>query len=126
MKKADIGKRLAAFFIDYLIYIVIFVPPFILFVPFDSFKEIFPIFMLILLISISLKDIFGGRSVGKRVFGLYVRKYDNFEKNPKIHKLIIRNLFLLIWPIEFIIIVIDKNSRRLGDKIANTQVVAKA
>lgn len=123
MKKSDNRKRVKAFLIDYIIYTIILVTPVVIFVPFDYFYSAFPIFMIIVFIAISFKDILNGRSIGKRILGLYVRNYDDLEKTPKFYNLIIRNLLTFMWPIEFLVLIIDKDSRRLGDKLAKTQVV---
>jgi len=123
MKKADTGKRIKAFLIDYIIYTIVLVAPATIFLTIDNFDNTFPIFMIIVFIAISFKDILNGRSIGKRILGLYVRDYNDFEKTPRFYNLIIRNLLLFIWPVEFLVLKIDKDSRRLGDKLAKTQVV---
>jgi len=123
MKKADIGKRIKAFLIDHIIYSIILVGPSTLLIPSDNFFSAFPIFMIIAFIAYAFKDIFNGRSVGKRILGLYVRNHDDFAKTPRYYYLIIRNLFLFLWPVELILLLIDRDSRRLGDKLAKTQVV---
>ena len=123
MKKADNGKRIKAFLIDYIIYTIVLVASATIFLTIDNFDITFPIFMIIVFIAISFKDILNGRSIGKRILGLYVRDYNDFEKTPRFYNLIIRNLLLFIWPVEFLVLKIDKDSRRLGDKLAKTQVV---
>ena len=123
MRKADIRKRIAAFVIDHIIYSLILVPPFVIFVPFDYFYSAFPIFMVIALIAYAFKDIFNGRSIGKRIFMLHVRNYNDCEKTPRLYNLIIRNLLIFFWPVEFLVLLSDKDKRRLGDKLAKTQVV---
>jgi hypothetical protein len=54
------------------------------------------------------KDIINGRSIGKRIFGLAVRVDNDNNNVPKISKLIIRNLFTFLWPIELILILVSK------------------
>ena len=62
----------------------------------------------------------GGRSIGKRIFRLYI--VDNRTNElPKRKKLIIRNLFFSIAPAEFIVLLIT--GRSLGDWITNTSVI---
>ena len=66
---------------------------------------------------------FGGRSIGKRLFGLFVRDNDDITHVPSFFRLIQRNLLIMIWPIEFIVSSKDPSGRRLGDKFAKTLVI---
>jgi uncharacterized RDD family membrane protein YckC len=68
-----------------------------------------------------MKDLFGGRSFGKRFFRLAVRDANNLNNTPTKSRLFIRNITLLIWPLEFIYYLI--NNKRIGDLIAKTQVI---
>ena len=70
-----------------------------------------------------IRDIFG-RSLGKRIFGFKIISYNEHE-NPKIHQLIVRNISLLLLPIEIIFVIVEKDHLRLGDYIAETQVIPK-
>ena len=105
-KIASKGKRLGAFIIDHVIYTIILVLPFNLWlmgsVSEDTFIEFFfitfSILMLVAFIAYACKDIFGGRSIGKRVLGLYVRDYNDPDEAPKISHLIVRNLLVFICP----------------------------
>jgi uncharacterized RDD family membrane protein YckC len=74
------------------------------------------------------KDIFGSQSIGKRMLKLKVintkinkdeEKVNTLELNPI--RLILRNLFVYIWPIE--ILLIFYQNKRLGDIIIKTKVV---
>jgi len=65
------------------------------------------------------KDIFSGRSVGKRQFGLQV--HNNSGGPASRFQCLVRNLTVVIWPIELIVVLINPN-RRLGDFIAGTRV----
>jgi uncharacterized RDD family membrane protein YckC len=74
------------------------------------------------------KDIIGCQSIGKRIFKLKVinTKINNDEgKLNKLElipiRLILRNLFIYIWPIEIILIMTE--NKRLGDLIFKTKVV---
>ncbi len=66
--------------------------------------------------------IFKGRSIGKRIFGLYVLD-KNTNESASIKQRIIRNLFFFIYPVDGIIMIATKES--IGDKICNTVVVKK-
>ncbi len=128
-KKADTGKRIVAFIIDHAIISFITLIPFFLlakdFASIENFNVFMPVVMLIALVVYAFKDIFKGRSIGKRIVGLYVRDYVDPAKTPDLIKLIIRNLLVFIWPVEFFILIKDKDGRRLGDKLAKTQVMEK-
>jgi uncharacterized RDD family membrane protein YckC len=67
------------------------------------------------------KDIYFGRSLGKYWSSLQVVNIKTGRHANPIQCLV-RNIFLLLWPIEMIILVFSP-SRRLGDIIANTKVV---
>ena len=67
------------------------------------------------------KDFFRSRSIGKRIFGLkIVNKSDLIPATSK--QCLIRNLTILIWPIEVITLLFSSNER-IGDLIAGTKVV---
>lgn len=84
------------------------------------------IFMLLVFlypITFVFRDvIFKGRSVGKRIFGLYVLD-KNTNETASVKQRIIRNLFFFIYPVDGIILIVTKES--IGDKIVNTFVVKK-
>jgi uncharacterized RDD family membrane protein YckC len=126
-KESVIGRRIGAFITDHILITIIAMIPFMknfnrLSEDFNYFFELFPIAMLIGVAGYLCKDVFWGRSIGKLLFGICVKEYENEDITPKFYKLIFRNLFVVIWFIEFIIMIIDKDGRRLGDKIAKTQV----
>jgi len=47
-----------------------------------------------------LKDIFGGASIGKRI--MKIKVFDSQNKVPEFYKLVVRNITIIIWPIELI------------------------
>lgn len=127
-KESIIGRRMGAFLTDHILITIVAMVPFM--INFNKLVEdtnyIFEIFSIVMFIGIIfylLKDIIFGRSIGKILFGIYVKDYEDIEKSPPLLNLIIRNILVFIWPIEFIIMLIDKDGRRLGDKIAKTQVI---
>ncbi|MFD1096126.1 RDD family protein [Salegentibacter chungangensis] len=86
----------------------------------------FGIFMgIVMLIMFSVylnKDAIKGKSPGKRILGFVI--VDN--KTGKIAtpvKALIRNITLVIWPIE-VLVSIFSTQRRIGDYIAGTKVVS--
>lgn len=68
------------------------------------------------------KDSIQGISVGKWIMGIMVRNdFDN--ETPSFIKLFIRNLLIIIWPIEFLVLAISSDKKRLGDMIVRTKVI---
>ncbi len=127
-KESLIGRRIGAFIIDHILITIISMVPFImnfnrLTVDSNYLFKLFPIMMLIGIVGYICKDVFLGRGIGKLLFGIYVREYENVDKTPKFYKLIFRNILVVIWFVEFIVMITDKEGRRLGDKIAKTQVI---
>jgi uncharacterized RDD family membrane protein YckC len=127
-KESLIGRRIGAFIVDHVtITIIVMIPVIMNFnrlsKDFNFFYELFPVIMLMGVICYICKDVFGGRSVGKLLFGIFVREYENTDRTPRFYNLIFRNILIFIWFVEFIIMLIDKDGRRLGDKIAKTKVI---
>jgi uncharacterized RDD family membrane protein YckC len=65
---------------------------------------------------------FSGRSVGKRIFKLWVIDNKTGE-TPEKAILCIRNLFFMVYPIDFILLLVKR--RTLGDIATNTSVVKR-
>lgn len=127
-KDSLIGRRIGALIIDHFLITIISMISFMidfkrLSVDSNYFSKLLPIAMLIGFVGYLFKDSFKGRSLGKLIFGIYVKEYGNADNPPKYYKLILRNLFVIIWFVEFIIMLTNKEGRRLGDKIAKTQVI---
>ena len=124
-------RRIVAWIIDWnlaglpcLLYTIIFM---------DMFKHpsiqnmghilIFMLLVFLYPITFVFRDvIFKGRSIGKRIFGLYVLN-KNTNEPASIKQRIIRNLFFFIYPVDGIILIATKES--IGDKAVNTIVVKK-
>lgn len=66
------------------------------------------------------KDSFKGLSFGKLLMGIRVVRVSG--KPVEFLSALLRNLSLLIWPIEALAIVINSKKRRLGDYLADTKV----
>lgn len=123
------ARRLAAFIIDWIIITLIsFVPLFFRHGAFsansDSLFSVMPVMLLIAFACCLFKDVFFGRSLGKLLLGIRVADHKT-GKAPKLHKLILRNILTFIWPVEFIFMMKHSESRKLGDRMANTIVVGK-
>lgn len=127
-------KRLCALVIDYYIVSAVCSIPILIFVLIKSFiiqeNDIFNLLNYVIsigtifyIIFLPFKDIINGNSsIGKKVMQLEIKNNNNNEI-PTNFRLILRNLFLIIWPIEGLLILIF--NRRLGDIICNTKVVYK-
>lgn len=77
--------------------------------------------------SFALRDaLFGGTSPGKRMVGLRVT-HPGSEGTPRASASVLRNLPLLLfglgWIVEFFAVHLDERRRRLGDRLADTQVI---
>jgi len=68
------------------------------------------------------KDSIGGRSVAKRVFKWQVVNVQTAQTAHPI-RCMFRNLFILLWPVELIVLLITP-SRRIGDYVVGTKVQA--
>lgn len=69
------------------------------------------------------KDSMQGISLGKWIMGIMVRDQMNPNEVPSFGRLLIRNLFMIISPIEFIVLAVSQDKKRLGDKVARTVVI---
>lgn len=127
---ATTGKRLVSFLVDYFIIILLMMGVHPLFLPTDwdmipyqnVMGELYPMY-LIGLAALLCKDVVQGISPGKALLNLRVSQTDEKFSYTSPKSLITRNLFLVIFPIELLLMVLDKKSRRLGDKYTNTIVI---
>ena len=111
--------RLVAAYIDNFFVAMLSIPVMYLFYQHRS------ILTLILLISVYMflliiKDI-PILHIGKRVF-----KYDVFDSRTgtvaTVKQRILRNMTLLIWPVEVIVLLLSSDGRRLSDRLFKTEV----
>jgi uncharacterized RDD family membrane protein YckC len=68
------------------------------------------------------KDSFKGISPGKWIMGIMVRDEKNRNEIPSFGRFFIRNAFIIIWPIEFIVLALSDEKKRIGDVIVKTLV----
>ena len=143
------SKRFISAAIDYIVMIVIsmIVSTPIMIIFFTSFGSLFPqgsnysdpsvmfesfqdtmgtmmqyqmIAMVITYLYFLCKDIFGGRSIGKRSQGLQlVMKKDGGPVSYA--RMILRNVTIIIWPVELILLLVNPK-QRLGDMMCGTTV----
>lgn len=126
-KKAELYKRIIAFLIDHTIIILIALSFMMInfneiFETYEMMFHLFVRFMLFSLVFYLVKDVVHGKSIGKWFMGIKIIDVTN-EQKPSIFRLILRNALIFIWPVEFIVLLISKDSRRIGDKLAKTNVV---
>ena len=124
-------RRIAAFFIDHFVMTFLIVVLVLLvmgtnIMETNNFGNMATKMSLSMLFGFFLyfaKDSVKGVSFGKWTMGIMVRNENNPNQIPSFGRLLIRNLLLIIWPIEFIILAASKNKKRLGDEFAKTIVV---
>ena len=87
----------------------------------SGFYGLLPFYGGIVLVLL-FKDIFG-RSLGKILLGMTIRKIDDMEQRPTLAVLIKRNLMMLLFPVEGTVILRDSYARRLADKWWGTVVI---
>ena len=85
-------------------------------------SAVFPVFLVVMVLYFC-KDLIGGQSIGRAIFGIAVRDAENREETPPGHRLIRRNLFLPIWPVELLALALSPSRQRIGDRLAETCVV---
>lgn len=126
IKITSINKRILAFLIDLLIICLILTPIFITLTFNDITKKFFQYFnwfMLIGFLLFLLKDVVKGQSLGKRFIKIIVIDTNNYKIAPSTNKLLIRNVFTFLWPVELLTLIISKKKRKLGDLFAGTNVI---
>lgn len=69
------------------------------------------------------KDSIHGISIGKWIMGIMVRNENDYQATPSFWKLFIRNIFIVVWPVEFIVLAVRNDKKRIGDLLAKTAVV---
>ena len=87
----------------------------------SGFYGLLPFYGGIVLV-LFFKDFFG-RSLGKILLGMTIKKIDDMEQQPTLAVLIKRNLMLLLFPVEGVVILRDSYARRLADKWLGTVVI---
>jgi uncharacterized RDD family membrane protein YckC len=66
------------------------------------------------------KDVFKGAGLGKLLMG--IRVFNNSDTPASPVSTLLRNLPLIAWPIETLVMVVNSSKRRIGDYLARTQV----
>ena len=124
------SKRIGAFFVDFIITAMIMNIPFWLLVMYPTIKGNQPsdIILRTLLSTfiaftyLILRDLPNKGSIGKRIFKLKIINSETKEL-ASVSQRLLRNIPLLLNWIEIIIYIVSK--KRIGDRIAKTDVVEK-
>lgn len=120
--KSNIKLRLKALIIDVALISILWILIFAIYVYFskESVKSDYKVGLSLLLSLFLCKDCIKGQSVGKRIFKLKVIDYRGC--NLSVIKLILRNLFVFLAPIEFIVLLYF--DRRIGDTVLKSKVIS--
>ena len=126
----EFRKRCVAFIIDHFVVIAALVIGYIIERTINSFVDIsynrtanivIGILVLFDMLYYFAKDVVNGKSIGKRIAKIKVVRVDG--NAPSILQLIIRNVTILIWPVEALLLLAGK--KKLGDMLAKTDVVVE-
>lgn len=131
LKLSSRKRRIAAYFIDHftMTFVIVAIAFMALGTDFlnqENFSAVMTKILPTMLIGFLLyfaKDSIQGISPGKWIMGIMVRDEKSHTETPSIGRLLIRNLFIIIWPVEFIVLAASPEKKRLGDKTAKTIVV---
>lgn len=124
-------RRIAALLIDHYIMVFLMVASVFLslgtdFMDRTDFSDLISRMLPALLIGFFLyfaKDSIKGSSPGKWIMGIMVRDEKNPMETPSFGRLFVRNLFLIIWPVEGVVLVSGQDKKRLGDRTSGSIVV---
>lgn len=124
MRKATLDERFKAFFFDWIIWGAITTGTFFIAAILVQDRILATKIVLPFAFWILFKDL-NGNGFGKRRYNLEIRYKSNNKicKNPII--LIIRNITILLWIIDLIMLFFESESRRLGEMFTDTYVVKK-
>ncbi|AMM52813.1 hypothetical protein TH61_07370 [Rufibacter sp. DG15C] len=129
VKLAPRARRIIAFLIDHFVITSLLVALTFLGIGPDFLNERPDISTLLSLVLVPgfilyfLKDSIKGRSLGKWSMGLMIRKNHDTTEVPSLGSLFVRNLFLIIWPIEALVLLASQGKRRIGDRVTNSVVL---
>jgi len=129
--KSSRKRRIAAFVIDHFVMAFLMVSIVFIALGPNFMNENNPSKMMTTMLFVMIpgfilyfaKDSLKGISIGKWIMGIMVRNENNQNEIPSFARLFLRNLFVIIWPVEFIVLATNNHKQRLGDKVAKTVVV---
>ncbi len=131
LKLASHGKRLFALIIDFVIAVLLvntfnhlaYAEHWDLNSTTSRFWEDVALFYFMVFSILLVKDLFRAASPGKFVVGITIRRVDDFNTAPPYGVLLLRNVMLILLPLEGVIVFIDRYIRRLGDQWLGTVVI---
>jgi len=113
-------KRITALVIDSIVIIYTFAAVVLLcigleFIDEDTLNESksFLVLKILALILYFVKDSFKGISFGKWIMGIMIRDDNEQKLIPSFWTLFIRNLYLVLWPIELVVLISNKNKKKI-------------
>ncbi|MDD5707128.1 MAG: RDD family protein, partial [Kiritimatiellae bacterium] len=77
---------------------------------------------LVAFLYLLFRDLWDGRSIGKRCLGLQVRRRERPSLRASSWQHVVRNVFLILSPVEIIWFLATAGRTRLGDNVAGTTV----
>jgi len=119
-KQISVGLRLGTMLLDHALICVLTIP-IIVILSFNSQDNFMSPYSMIPVFTIYFcKDCIDGRSLAKRILKLQV--VDNKKQSVATpFQNLIRNIFILIWPVEVIVSFFNQE-RRIGDRVAGTKL----
>jgi uncharacterized RDD family membrane protein YckC len=114
-KRRIVALLMDVWFYGYLSSLCMYLVFFVVKTPWDI-----PLIAFFGFIFFASKDVFKGAGLGKLLMGIRVVNHSNTPASPV--STLLRNLLLIAWPIETLVMVVNSSKRRLGDYLARTQV----
>ncbi len=126
IKESGVIRRMIAFLID--IFVITSLVNFIVFIFYgkeltDNLSYEIYVALSFGFLSHFVKDSIKGISIGKWIAGIMVRDDKDYDITPSFGRLFLRNLFLLVWPVELIKLAVSDEKKRFGDVVLHTVVL---
>lgn len=125
-RDATISERVYAFAIDHFVVMGIFLTLTISLVyNFLQLSGKHILYMIVIVVGLYsvVRDIPGGRSPGKNSLNMFIVNIYEEHKLPNKMQLIVRNIAIILLPLDVILFLISHNKRRIGDRLTKTKVV---
>ena len=124
MQKISVGLRIRTMLLDHLIMSFVAGAPFIVYettTPIDKLRGTTITCFLVPMFAVYFcKDCINGRSPAKRLLNIAVLDCRT-NASASAFQSLVRNLFIVIWPVEVIVALFDQE-RRIGDRVAGTKL----
>lgn len=116
------NKRIEAFVMDIIVLFIMSFSVFLISIWLNNSMLWMSLALALIYSFLFCKDVNGERSIGKQRAGLCILS-EKSDSVPSVIRLILRNVFYILWPIE-IILFFCNSGKRLGDLVMQTKVVA--